>query len=100
MYRYSTTLADAICRWENMKGNSSYLTTGTDEHGQKVKKEADKRKMDVKKYCDGVASSFQKELSNYSLNIGRFIRTTDNDHEKVFFYFNCLIELGGIRCMG
>ena len=83
-----------------MKGNSSYLTTGTDEHGQKVKKEADKRKMDVKKYCDGVASSFQKELSNYSLNIGRFIRTTDNDHEKVFFYYHCLIELGSIRYMG
>ena len=52
-----------------MKGNSSYLTTGTDEHGQKVKKEADKRKMDVKKYCDGVASSFQKELSNYISSI-------------------------------
>ena len=83
-----------------MKGNSSYLPTGTDEHGQKVKKEADKRKMDVKKYCDGVASSFQKELCNYSLNIGRFIRTTDNDHEKVFFSFNSFIELGCIRCMG
>ena len=83
-----------------MKGNSSYLTTGTDELGQKVKKEADKRKMDVKKYCDGVASSFQKELCNYSLNIGRFIRTTDNDHEKVFFSFNSFIELGCIRCMG
>ena len=38
-------------------------------------------------------------LCNYSLNIGRFIRTTDNDHEKVFFSFNSFIELGCIRCM-
>lgn len=83
MYRYSTTFADAICRWESMKGYSTFLTTGTDEHGQKVQKEADKQKMDVRSYCDRISSSFQKELSNYSLNIGRFIRTTDSDHEQV-----------------
>lgn len=83
MYRYSTTFADAICRWECMKGCSTFLTTGTDEHGQKVQKEADKQKIDVRSYCDRISSSFQKELSNYSLNIGRFIRTTDSDHEQV-----------------
>lgn len=81
--RYSTTFADAICRWNNMKGFSSYLTTGTDEHGQKVQKEAIKRKMDVRAYCDSVASSFKNELNHYSLNIGRFIRTTDPDHVQV-----------------
>lgn len=69
-----------MARWENVKGNLSFLTTGTDEHGQKVQKEAEKRKMDVKSYCDDVASSFQKELQHYSINIGRFIRTTDPDH--------------------
>ena len=85
LFSYSSTFADAIGRWENVKGCPSYLTTGTDEHGQKVKREADKRKKEVKVYCDEVASSFANELSHYSLNIGRFIRTTDADHEQVVF---------------
>ena len=83
LYSYSTTFADAIGRWENVKGRFTFLTTGTDEHGQKVKKEANKRKKEVEVYCDEIASSFANELSHYSLNIGRFIRTTDPDHEQV-----------------
>ena len=81
--RYSTALSDALCRWEQMKGNSTFLTTGTDEHGQKVQKEAEKKHMDVKKYCDSIASVFQSELSHYDLQLGRFIRTTDPDHIAV-----------------
>ena len=68
-----------------MKGNTTYLTTGTDEHGQKIKKAADQQKMDVNLYCNKIASSFSNELSNYSLHIGRFIRTTESDHENVLF---------------
>lgn len=75
-----------------MKGYSSFLTTGTDEHGQKVKREADLRKMDVKAYCDSIASSFSNELSYYALNIGRFIRTTDSDHEQVTTFMSCKVD--------
>lgn len=83
---YSTALADAICRWEQMKGNSTFLTTGTDEHGQKVQREADMKHMDVKDYCDSIASVFQSELSHYDLQLGRFIRTTDPDHVAVSIF--------------
>lgn len=82
---YSSALADAVVRWDRIQGKSTFMTTGTDEHGQKVQKEAEKRKMDVKQYCDTVASSFQEELSHYSLTIDRFIRTTDDDHVAVRF---------------
>ena len=87
-YRYSTSLADAICRWEQMKGKTTFLTTGTDEHGQKVQREADKRKMNVKAYCDSIATSFERELSHYDLKINRFIRTTDPDHIQVTLVFS------------
>lgn len=80
---YSSALADAVARWDRIQGKSAFMTTGTDEHGQKVQKEAEKRKMDVKQYCDTIASSFQDELSHYSLAIDRFIRTTDDDHVAV-----------------
>ena len=85
---YSTSLADAICRWEQMKGKTTFLTTGTDEHGQKVQREADKRKMNVKAYCDSIATSFEQELSHYDLRISRFIRTTDPDHIQVTLVFS------------
>lgn len=81
--RYSSSFADAISRWESVKGKTAFLTTGTDEHGQKVQREAERRKMEVKEYCDSIASSFRDELSHYSLSIGRFIRTTDDDHVSV-----------------
>lgn len=69
-----------------MKGNSTFLTTGTDEHGQKVQREADMKHMDVKDYCDSIASVFQSELSHYDLQLGRFIRTTDPDHVAVSIF--------------
>lgn len=73
-----------------MKGKSTFLTTGTDEHGQKVQKEAEKKHMEVKNYCDSIASVFQSELSHYDLQLGRFIRTTDPDHVDVPFLFPSL----------
>lgn len=69
-----------------MKGKSTFLTTGTDEHGQKVQKEAEKKHMEVKNYCDSIASIFQSELSHYDLQLGRFIRTTDPDHIDVSMF--------------
>lgn len=69
-----------------MKGKSTFLTTGTDEHGQKVQKEAEKKHMEVKNYCDSIASIFQSELSHYDLQLGRFIRTTDPDHIDVCMF--------------
>lgn len=93
IHSYSTTFADAIARWENVKGYSSYLTTGTDEHGQKVQKEADKQHVAVQAYCDNIAIKFKEELSHYSLNIDRFIRTTDEDHiSTVKEVWKCLMD--------
>lgn len=97
MYSYSTTFADAIARWESIKGHSSFLTTGTDEHGQKVQKEADKQHVTVQSYCDDIALKFKEELSHYSLNIGRFIRTTDEDHiSTVKEVWKCLMDSGDL----
>ena len=97
IYRYSTTFADAISMWNRVKGKSTFLTTGTDEHGQKVQREAEKRKMEVQRYCDGIASKFQSELDHYSLSIGRFIRTTDADHvAKVKSVWSTLMKNGDL----
>lgn len=53
--------------------------------------------MDVKSYCDEVASSFQRELGHYAINIGRFIRTTDSDHvERVKQVWKTLMANGDL----
>ena len=54
---YTATLADAACRWNNMKYNNqnSKLATGTDEHGLKVLQAAQQNNMDAVQYCDKVS---------------------------------------------
>lgn len=92
---YSTVLADFFTRWEKVKGNNPYFTTGTDEHGSKVYQAAQKSGLDPKKYCDFMSSKFENMCSPYSIEYNRFIRTTDKDHiETVQNLWNQLYSKG------
>ena len=59
-----------------------FFLTGTDEHGLKIQREAEKNKKDTKNFCDELSAKF-KELTN-TLNLSNtdFIRTTENRHKK------------------
>lgn len=65
-----------------MKGNKTFFTTGTDEHGLKVLQEANKFNSNVINYSNGKAIEFKSLCDNFNIKYDRFIRTTDEDHIK------------------
>ncbi|KAG7930572.1 hypothetical protein KL934_004645 [Ogataea polymorpha] len=94
---YSMTLADVYNRWLKLSGESTFFTTGTDEHGLKVQTAAAVAGMDPKTFCDGLSQKFRELASVGNIHYDRFIRTTDPDHlEAVQFFWRTLEEKGHI----
>ncbi len=81
-HAYSSIVADVFARFKRLDGYKVFFLTGTDEHGLKIQKAADKNEMDPKKFCDKISKTF-KDLSN-TLNLSNddFIRTTEPRHHK------------------
>ncbi|RMZ91575.1 hypothetical protein DV736_g1184, partial [Chaetothyriales sp. CBS 134916] len=85
---YSLVLADVLKRWHQLKGDAhAYLLTGTDEHGMKVQKAAEKANVDVKLFCDQGAEQFLDLAHAANTSQSRFIRTTDDDHKGAVDHF-------------
>jgi len=74
--------ADALARFERLKGSEVIFNTGTDEHGLKIHRKAEEQGVSTQTYVDGYAKKFKdlKELLNLSFT--NFIRTTDEHHKK------------------
>lgn len=79
---YEAVLADAIARFRRMEGYDVRLQTGTDEHGQKIEKKATAAGITCKEFVDGVAGEIKHVWDLMNTSYDRFIRTTDEDHEK------------------
>ena len=95
---YSTLLADSLGRWFRLKGREVLVSTGTDEHGLKVQKEAEKRNKTPQEHCDYHSNEFRKMFDTFNIKYDRFIRTTDDDHIKaVTNIWNILMEKGFIK---
>lgn len=94
---YEIILTDAIARYNRLKGKDVYFLTGTDEHGQKIQEIAEKAGMTPKEYVDGVASEVKNIWTGMNTTFDKFIRTTDDYHEKtVQKIFKKLYEQGDI----
>lgn len=72
--------ADALARWRRLSGDKVVFNTGTDEHGQKIYKNAVEAGMDPKAYCDVYAAKFHGLKDALNLTYTHFIRTTDDHH--------------------
>lgn len=79
---YEIVLADAIARFKRLKGYDVYFQTGTDEHGEKIMKKAHDANMTPKEFVDDVASSIKDIWAIMNTSYDRFVRTTDEKHEK------------------
>lgn len=79
---YEIVLADAIARFKRLKGYDVYFQTGTDEHGEKIMKKAHDVNMTPKEFVDDVASSIKDIWDIMNTSYDRFVRTTDEKHEK------------------
>ena len=83
-HTYTTIAADAIKRLKRMQGfEPVILTTGTDEHGQKIERAAAAAGRSPQKFTDLISQEFRKQWEVLGLQIDRFQRTTDPKHAKV-----------------
>lgn len=80
---YEIVLSDTIARYKRMQGYDVYFLTGTDEHGQKIEENAKEAGIAPKAYVDKVAGEVKAIWDQMGASYNRFIRTTDEDHERV-----------------
>ncbi len=81
-HAYTTIVADTIKRIRQMLGDEAYLTTGSDEHGQKVERSAAKAGLDPKEFTNRVSAAFRREWDELGLKYDFFQRTSDPRHAK------------------
>ena len=94
---YEIILADSIARFKRAQGYDVRFQTGTDEHGQKVEIKAGEAGVTPKEYVDGVAGEIKRIWDLMDTSYDRFIRTTDEDHERqVQKIFKKLYDQGDI----
>ncbi len=81
-HAYSSIVADIFARFKNIEGFDVFYLTGTDEHGLKIQREAEKNKKDPKKFCDELSATFRDLTKTLNLSNSDFIRTTEDRHYK------------------
>lgn len=79
---YEAILADSIARFKRLQGYDVILQTGTDEHGQKIQEKASKEGITPKEYVDNISSLIKKNYESVNMKYDKFVRTTDEYHEK------------------
>ena len=79
-HAYSSIIADFFARFKRIDGYKVYFLTGTDEHGLKIQRAAEKKGMDPKKFCDEISKTFRNLSSLLNLSNDDFIRTTEKRH--------------------
>ncbi|MEG0570620.1 MAG: methionine--tRNA ligase [Oscillospiraceae bacterium] len=80
---YEIILTDAIARYNRLKGKDVFFLTGTDEHGQKIEEIAAEAGIKPKEYVDNIAGQIRNIWDLMDSSYDGFIRTTDEQHEKV-----------------
>lgn len=106
-HAYQKVVADALARWNRLKGKDVFYLTGTDEHGQKISESAKKSGLNEKEFVDKISKKFEEAWKVLDVSFDRFIRTTDNDHEKFVENFLKKVEKDiykgkykGLYCVG
>lgn len=96
-HSYCTVAADVMARYKRFIGYDVMFLTGTDEHGQKIELKAKEKGITPKEYVDEIVDGFKKLWELLEITNDKFIRTTDEYHEKsVQKIFNMLYEKGEI----
>ncbi len=81
-HAYSSIIADFFARLKKIQGFNVYFLTGTDEHGQKIQRAAEEKKMDPLLFCDEISKTFRDLSDTLNLSNNDFIRTTESRHAK------------------
>ena len=81
-HAYSSIIADFFARFKRIQGYKVFFLTGTDEHGQKIQRAAEKKGIDPKLFCDEISTTFRDLSKLLNLSNNDFIRTTEIRHQK------------------
>ena len=96
-HAYSSIVADVIARYKRLEGYKVHFLTGTDEHGLKIQREAEKNKKETQLFCDELSKKFKELTKILNLSNNDFIRTTEKRHYKsVENLWNKLVQSGDI----
>ena len=79
-HAYSSIIADVFARFKKMDGFNVHFLTGTDEHGLKIQRAAEKKGLDPILFCDEISKNFRDLSKTLNLSNTDFIRTTENRH--------------------
>ena len=79
-HAYSSIIADFFARLKRIQGHNVFFLTGTDEHGQKIQRAAEKSNKDPLKFCDEISKTFRDLSALLNLSNDDFIRTTEKRH--------------------
>ncbi len=82
-HTYTTIAADAIKRIKGMEGMQAFLTTGTDEHGQKIERAAASTNKSPQEFTDTISNEFRTQWQTLNLSVDAFQRTTSQQHAAV-----------------
>jgi len=81
-HAYTSIITDVIARFKRLDGYKVEFLTGTDEHGLKIQRAAEKKGSDTKKFCDEISETFRNLSNTLNLSNTDFIRTTESRHIK------------------
>ena len=96
-HAYSSIVADIFARFKRLENYNVLFLTGTDEHGQKIQKEAKKNNKEPKNFCDELSETFRSLTKTLNLSNDDFIRTTEKRHHiSVIEVWNRLVKSGDI----
>ena len=108
-HTYTTVIADTLARYHRARGDTTFMLTGTDEHGEKIVEAAMAAGMSPQAYADRVSRIFRETWDACGFQYDHFVRTTDADHVAVVqeclervhaqgdIYFS---RYGGLYCKG
>jgi methionyl-tRNA synthetase len=94
---YPTIAADAFARFYRLKGHPVMFVTGTDEHGQKIQRTAEKNNLSPQEHCDRTVAEFYSLWEKLNIRFDRFTRTTAPKHQAIVNeFFQRVYESGDI----
>tara|TARA_B100000989_G_scaffold179876_1_gene135126 strand:+ start:2708 stop:4255 length:1548 start_codon:yes stop_codon:yes gene_type:complete len=85
-HAYSSIIADFFARFKRIDGYQVYFLTGTDEHGLKIQRAAEKKGVNPLVFCDEISKTFKDLSKTLNLTNNDFIRTTESRHKKSVQY--------------
>ncbi|HEY8415624.1 MAG TPA: methionine--tRNA ligase [Thermaerobacter sp.] len=96
-HTYTTVAADALARYHRLRGDETWLLTGTDEHGQKIERAARKAGKEPLEYIEPIVAATRELWQRLHISYDDFIRTTEERHkERVQVIFQRLYDQGDI----